>query len=134
MTSLKPCPFCGGEARFHDYGARAAAIARRERIPLVAMVECPRCGAGTSFNDGTPPTEDRARELWNRRTERTCRWVWVESWRDDEAGRECDYANWALDCGCWDGWDRELHDFDDPCEPPREWNFCPRCGARVVWR
>ena len=30
------------------------------------------------------------------------------------------------------GWDRELHDFDDPCEPPREWDYCPRCGARVI--
>lgn len=63
--------------------------------------------------------------------ERTCRWVWIESWSDNELGRECDYANWALDCGCWDGWDRELHDFDDFYEPPREWDYCPRCGAKV---
>ena len=116
---LIPCPFCGGT----DLIVVPDPTDKRD-----SMVLCRSCGAS-----GCPAYySNDAREHWNRRAERTCRWVWAESWSDDVLGRECDYANWVLDCGCWDGWDRELHDFDDYNEPPREWDYCPRCGAKVV--
>ena len=116
--SLRDCPFCGGEAVVCGYPDE-----------FMVYVKCSKCGA---MSGRVEATEEKAAENWNRRFERTCRWVWIESWSDNELGRECDYANWALDCGCWDGWDRELHDFDDYYEPPREWGYCPRCGAKVV--
>lgn len=127
---LKPCPFCGGEAELVTGAHRDGGY-----IENCAFVRCKGCGVRSyEFHECVTPDEVQgyASETWNRRAERTCRWVWTESWSDTELGRECDYANWTLDCGCWDGWDRELHDFDDPCEPPREWDYCPHCGAKVV--
>lgn len=56
MRELKLCPFCGGEAVFHEH----------ERVG----VECIECGAGFAcvYRD-----RDEAAEEWNRRAERTCR-------------------------------------------------------------
>jgi len=64
--------------------------------------------------------------------ERTCKWVWLEEWRDDEdAGHECQYAGWGLNCGCFDG--NPLDEYDDfDKKPDNEWQFCPWCGAEVV--
>ena len=59
MSELKPCPFCGGEARFETYGGTACAVV------------CQTCQCGTStvcLDDGM-----RAAAAWNRRAERTCR-------------------------------------------------------------
>lgn len=56
IDGLKPCPFCGGEAAFHEH----------ERVG----VECIECGAGFAcvYRD-----RDEAAEEWNRREGRTCR-------------------------------------------------------------
>jgi hypothetical protein len=61
----------------------------------------------------------------------TCRWVWNELWDDTDAGRECMYANWVLDCGCWSGWDERFSEFDDYGSKPEGINFCERCGREV---
>ena len=56
-SDLKPCPFCGGEARFETYGGTACAVV------------CQTCGCGTPtmrLDDGMI-----AADLWNRRAERT---------------------------------------------------------------
>lgn len=51
MIDLKPCPFCGGEARM-------------ESVDLgVFWVECKNCYAETICAD----TEDEAAAAWNRR-------------------------------------------------------------------
>lgn len=51
MEKLKPCPFCGGEAKV-------------QRFPRNYSVYCTECGARTmSFK----PTEEEAVEDWNRR-------------------------------------------------------------------
>lgn len=116
---LRPCPFCGGT----DLMVVPDPEDKRD-----SMVLCRSCGAS-----GCPAYHSNdAREHWNRRAERTCRWVWAESWSDDVLGRECDYANWVLDCGCWDGCESDLGDFDRIDKKPAGWDFCPRCGAKVV--
>lgn len=54
MTELRPCPFCGGEARLwhpKEYGI------------TLGSVKCNSCGASTeSFTD-----DDSAIEAWNKR-------------------------------------------------------------------
>lgn len=56
---LKPCPFCGGEAK--EFTGEDAA-------PHRWTVECDRCGAHVGSD-----TRHKARAKWNRRAERTCR-------------------------------------------------------------
>lgn len=67
--------------------------------------------------------------------ELTCEWIWGEDWCESstEGPRELHWANWYLDCGCWEGDEDEFCDFDDPeVRPDSDWAFCPRCGAKVV--
>lgn len=67
--------------------------------------------------------------------ERTCEWIWGEDWFESstEGPRELHWANWYLDCGCWEGDEDEFCDFDDPeARPDGGWAFCPNCGAKVV--
>lgn len=68
-------------------------------------------------------------------TEHTCKWVWGEEWIESSPAspRELQWANWYLDCGCWDGDESEFEDLDDPDKTPKiNWKYCPRCGAKVV--
>ena len=58
---LRPCPFCGGEAK--EFTGEDAA-------PHRWTVECDACGAHVGSG-----TRHRARTKWNRRAERTCRMV-----------------------------------------------------------
>lgn len=58
MSELKPCPFCGGEARFKVWGN-------------VAGVECDRCGIGT--HTACIDEYQNAIDAWNTRAERTCK-------------------------------------------------------------
>ena len=53
MDKLKPCPFCGGEARFVLAGW------------IVGWIECPDCKA-SQFQ---LRTEGEAIEAWNTRTQ-----------------------------------------------------------------
>ena len=58
---LKPCPFCGGDAK--EFTGEDAA-------PHRWTVECDSCGAHVGSD-----TRHKARAKWNRRAERTCRKV-----------------------------------------------------------
>lgn len=60
MSELKPCPFCGSEAR-------AEWMDGEEQLDL-CWVECGKCGASTVFC-GQP---ELAIDAWNTRAERTC--------------------------------------------------------------
>lgn len=100
--TLKPCPFCGGEASV-EYDASAGTAARGYRV---------RCGSGSCNGEvecGTHAfgTEAEAMAAWNRRAGRTCRMV-------DNGAELC-----CSEC------DRR-HSYDDEPE------FCMGCGARVV--
>lgn len=67
----------------------------------------------------------------NRQIGGTCKWTLVEEWTDTDAGRECDYEHWTLDCGCWDVYDERFLDFDDYESRPKGIGFCERCGKAV---
>lgn len=101
--TLRPCPFCGGEAGV-ECGVPAGTAARGYRV---------RCGDG-SCNGGVGcgthafGTEAEAIAAWNHRAGRTCRMV-------DNGAELC-----CSECDC-------RHSYDD--EP----KFCMGCGARVVW-
>lgn len=119
MTSLLPCPFCGGEA-----------ITRlADRVPFRGMlhswyVTCmnDRCGCELGFYGmdengtcGTYETEEEAITAWNTRAERTCHNLLG-------AGvfhcSECDMAT--------EDWS------DIGGEPAYGYNYCPNCGCRVL--
>ena len=140
---LKPCPFCGGEAKLETYGGTACAVV------------CQSCHCGTptvSLNDG-----ERAVEAWNRRAERTCRMeafllgefftghrlttstdmsddemdALLEKLREDTIIR-CSACHFSVP----DGANVSYEQSDDGtwsvsgCEPRA--NYCAHCGARVV--
>lgn len=134
MEGLKPCPFCGGEARleaidFDDYDYTNPS-------EVIWWVRCSVCGAET--DEYSTPTEAAAIKAWNTRVmpcgdclmgmkpmtdenmaacgwvrERTCKPIW------DEDGFACNK------CGYW--WPLKHYDNGIPC-------YCPNCGAKVVER
>ena len=101
MSELKPCPFCGGEARFETYGDAYCAVV------------CQSCNCGTntmSFDDGM-----RAVAAWNRRAERTGTLRHVD-WDDGQ-------CTWGCKCSaCGYRFEHET----GVC-----WHYCPYCGARI---
>lgn len=69
-------------------------------------------------------------------TEQTCEWIWGEEWIESssQGPRELQWANWYLNCGCWDGSEKEFENLDDPYEKPYTyWQYCPYCGKKVKW-
>ena len=107
---LKPCPFCGGEARQH------AAFARGASDMVGVYVECDGCGAcsKTAWGEGA---QERSAAAWNRRAERTCRIeVDVEEVETDLGMMEV-REYWCSECY------GRMADDDD---------YCPSCGARVM--
>lgn len=101
---LKPCPFCGGGAEF------SGVVPMPDGIRTI--VGCAGCSARVYA-----PTTDRLRaaRLWNRRAERTCRFV-----INDDNYWSCSA------CGYEPNWDIAISD-----NPP-DWAFCPGCGAKAV--
>lgn len=128
MIELKPCPFCGGEARLGKTHPGPAPDGDARYGTTVWGVYCPNeecCVVSTDWRS----TETEAIEAWNRRTNgtditepepaRTCRNVY--------GGREFECS----ECGMqWHLLDR--------ASPLEEWahvrqpRFCPECGAKVV--
>lgn len=104
MEGLKPCPFCGGEAKMH------AAFAHGAASRVGAYVECGSCGAWskTHWGDGA---QEKTAEAWNRRAERTCREEWVPGSVGGTSVPVCS--------NCGRGWEAAEV-------------YCPKCGARVV--
>lgn len=118
MEALKPCPFCGADAKPRKYSEYAKRIAKANKMPLVPMVQCTGCGAMVSFDpehDHWPTyAQQAANEYWNQRTERTCKPV-----RTKDS---------AIACSLCGGGGLTI---------PRKGqgalrNYCPNCGAKVV--
>lgn len=117
MAELKPCPFCGGEARvvercyprevFHPGSLDVPDIVEGSRYSIA----CEECGAMQYESE----TLESVVEMWNRRAERTCQAVLPPYEPGIEEIPVCS------ECG------RQLLVEEDADE------YCPRCGARVVW-
>ncbi|MDR3845708.1 MAG: Lar family restriction alleviation protein [Eggerthellaceae bacterium] len=113
MTELKPCPFCGGEAKIRMY---RTFIDEYHGIGTKYYVECSECLVNRHLGK---LTENEAIEAWNTRAERTCTNVY--------AGREFECS----ECGMqWHLLDRE--DEMEEWAHVRKPSYCPSCGAKVV--
>ena len=68
MAELKPCPFCGGEARM-KYGKYnlLGAYGTEETERMWAGVYCVKCGISQPIRRN--PTKEQAIEYWNMRCE-----------------------------------------------------------------
>ena len=117
MTSeLKPCPFCGGEARLVDRRKQCVVSPGVYEVPW--MVECSNRRTCPALMLTTWPyaTEEEAIEAWNTRAERTCRNVAKE--------RGC----WSVEFLCSEcGHEAYHYDYK-----PAVGEHCLGCGAKVV--
>ena len=107
MTNdLGPCPFCGGEPDVHYFA--------HDDSECTVMCSNPNCRASVSARScGSMTTAyNRARKLWNRRAERTCR---------DKADAPQSFL--CSRCGWFD---------TDVDGLPLEYAYCPNCGAKVI--
>ena len=102
---LKPCPFCGGDAK--EFTGEDAA-------PHRWTVECDSCGAHVGSD-----TRHKARAKWNRRSERTCRNASLDplDFKCSECGAE-DYVDGGTIVWVDGG--------------PQDASYCPHCGCKVV--
>ena len=109
--TLRPCPFCGGEAE----------IVRNSSGSYFVRCADKQCAAKTRIYH---ENENGARLAWNRRAERTCRIVPMDAAGDPPYRT----GNWILNSlsdGCSEcGYPFDTLNSGTP-------NFCPNCGARV---
>lgn len=110
MTELKPCPFCGGEARIEAYGMGYVPECDHRDTCHIANYERPANEWYTS--------EGFAVQAWNARWERTCHSI--KTWfKCSECRAE------------YDEWDE--HGMSDNVNV-LSLRYCPNCGAKVVER
>ena len=107
IEELKPCPFCGGEAKETEPAEVGSYWFQMWKI------QCRDCGALVAGSH-----RRMNREAWNRRAERTCR-----AWQDYEAMEDGmpDCRMWRCECG-------ETFPFWRGLGP----TYCPNCGAKVA--
>ena len=108
MKSLKPCPFCGGEAHI------------KEVVSVCGNLYTVGCSDSECMGHETwlqKSTVDEAVAAWNRRAERTCHIEMpVIDWETGETDYVCSACGFSADPQDW----AETYD------------YCPRCGSRVV--
>lgn len=117
MIELKPCPFCGGEARVeHDDDGSAYLEVDHRPDCFLTYKDTLRWFYPAK---GDMSAEEHAASEWNRRAERTCR---VESSHEVEGDGCYSYFEYELTCGHEIAWGYQL--------PP---SYCPECGRRVLY-
>lgn len=100
--TLKPCPFCGGEA-----SVKREVFAGTTVRGYCVSCDDNSCNEAIECSTYAFDTEVEAIGAWNYRAERTCRMI-------DNGTELC-----CSECDC-------RHSYDDEPE------FCMGCGARVV--
>ena len=120
--TLKPCPFCGGEA---------AVFSRGEHV----WAQCTECLCAGTIYEPCPDISElpatieecigKAISAWNRRAERMCDAVRTERpCADAASGWETVFE--CSECG-------EVVSWDDGYDPETDLpSYCPRCGAKVI--
>ena len=112
MSKLKPCPFCGGEAKVNTLkwmgGYTATALCKNE----------PNAHYLNIWDEDEAKAVERITEAWNTRAERTCEVDGTIEWR--WTGPTTYYEH-ELSCG------HVITSTEK--EPP---NYCEVCGAKVV--
>lgn len=103
-NELKPCPFCGGEAKIRTLGGTA----NKQYYATHDCVECKIDLIETWLFD----TEQEAIEAWNTRYERTCKFIEVGDDYDEIYAQVYQCSN----CGAANIGTAF---------------FCPNCGAKV---
>ena len=101
---VKPCPFCGSEARLHEGEADDY---------IFYYVECngEDCDASTSCYD----TQEEALDMWNRRAEpKKGKWIAYDD--DSRIAGKCSVCGW------------ESHLYEDDVVGM---SYCPNCGAEM---
>ena len=115
---LKPCPFCGGEARI---------IAKPYEPKVCVGCDDDTC-LGFSGLGWLYDSEKEATEAWNRRAERTCRMVDCGSHDTCVVNSELSDGNiMSMEFGYRQCSDCGAFVFDCPTV-----HYCPICGAKVV--
>ena len=106
--TLKPCPFCGGEASIQQFDAHPS-------LPFRII-----CACGAEIRGGRGESVEEGVERWHRRAERTCHAV--EIFEEETFGTgvyfECSECHETLGAA-------SRHGDSIP-------NYCPNCGAKVV--
>lgn len=109
MSELKPCPFCGGEAK--------------TRLDDRWWVHCGNCTCEIGFEgmdengySGHFDTEAEAIDAWNTRAERTCEQI-------DVTEMHKPFTTHMTECSECGG----VLAVDEMPAP----NYCPNCGAKV---
>lgn len=104
---LLPCPFCGAPAKFTH-------ISKKRVFAGCTNLKCP-----VGVHTANYATDAEAAEAWNSRAERTCHDV-GSRW---SIGFRCDVC----------GFDAGIDDDESVNFGTDEFNYCPSCGARVVY-
>lgn len=117
---LKPCPFCGGEAKAFFCEESGA-----------YDVQCQKCGAlpflGRKRGVGRFKSMDDVIAAWNRRAERTCRMVDCGTHDTCVVNRElCNGDVMSMEFGYKQCSECGAYVFDCPTV-----RYCPSCGAEV---
>ena len=103
-AELKPCPFCGGEAKVYETNMGI------DFCSSWWNVECNDCEA---MMEGFG-SEKIAIRVWNTRAEQTCRNLYnVVSGKYSKFFEcsNCDYVDYEIDRS--------------------DWNYCPSCGYKI---
>lgn len=107
MDSLKPCPFCGGEAI-------------RERYYNKFLIECEDCEEYGHGSYVVARTEAEAIAAWNTRADRTC-----ELHDCEGSFSAVNKPVWRCDCGAFMTQYTDATTYHKP-------RYCPNCGAKVM--
>ena len=110
MTELKPCPFCGGEARIYrwQYGEVTG------RLVTKYCVECVECGTELPTKLCSECEADTI-AAWDTRTEHCGYWMR----HDDSDTWECPSCH-----ACFD--------LDGGTPKAKYLNYCPVCGIKLT--
>lgn len=116
VPQLKPCPFCGGEARLYPSEAGFFVGCFNDGCAV-------NPSSGEFVADGVWDEEQKeaAIDAWNTRAERTCR---ITATATDGLMTDDPKKRFWLSCGH----DVGVYGLD------RQPNYCPYCGARVEKR